>query len=207
MLAATLLGSLVFLVLIPHKESRYLLPLYPFVVLLLAPPLTQIWAEPRARLALGLAMGWLLLSSLVLPWVAPSDSVAANHQSPPLRLVPDRDDYGLNPLVQHDSLGRWDRNVLSYSVVGDGSRSVLTTLHWAFYARSPRPTVSRYNHEKATDRSCAYDLVRSTHFVTNHSLNPDERAALASLAYRWVARVQPRVPGFGTLDLWERRAD
>ena len=64
--------------------------------------------------------------------------------------------------------------------------------------------MSRYNHPDVTRTACRYDLVRSSHFLTNRVLSGLEVDTLTGLGYEPRISFTPRIGGLGTLQLWQR---
>jgi hypothetical protein len=199
---------------LPHKEWRYLLPAYPALALLVALPLQRLARDPRTA---ARAAAWLLLLVLfglsygqpALQAIATTEPAAAKGSRPPYELrpsypAPDRDDFGLDAILRHASFAERPLSYVTYSLGGTPVFPSLGMLEWELYSRNPRPVVSRGQHTSVLDRACAYDLVRSTHFLTNRGLDAQELAALRSLGFEESARSRPRIKELGELALWAR---
>ncbi len=198
-IASAALGLLLLHALIPHKETRYLLPALPLLVALLAWPLGRLAARPR-----GPAVAWGGVVVLgALSWgapllEAPADRFAWSEVLP----APIRDAYEIDALVAHPSLRERERTVVTFALTGQGRFPLLTFLHWELYGRNPNPVLSRSDWDDVTSKACAFDLERSTHFVAGRPLDPQEQAALRSMGFELVIRVLPRIDAVPELALW-----
>lgn len=195
--ALALVASLLLVhTLVPHKEERYLAPVLGPLVFLLAGPLS--------RLPLPIALLAPFLAVVLWPRPPAQDLYVAR----PLVLWPDADDYGFQALAEDPTFQRWERSILTFSIGPEQHFPLLAALQGELYLRSTRPLVPRYDHPSATDPACAYDLERSTHFLTNRSLDADEDAALRSMRYAPVAfhrlRLDGVPPAASTVTLWAR---
>jgi hypothetical protein len=176
--------------------------------------LQRLARDPRTA---ARAAAWLLLLVLVglsygqpaLQAIATTEPAAAKGSRPPYELrpsypAPDRDDFGLDAILRHASFAERPLSYVTYSLGGTPVFPSLGMLEWELYSRNPRPVVSRGQHTSVLDRACAYDLVRSTHFLTNRGLDAQELAALRSLGFEESARSRPRIKELGELALWAR---
>jgi len=206
-LGAAVVSSLALLTLLPHKEIRYIEPLLPALALLMAWGLAiAVRSGGRiGRLAVVAACSWLVLSTLVIPWTErPPESVDGNLPFEPLRFTPRVDDYGLEFTVRDESLREGGFATVTYSVAGEAALPVLVSLQWELYGRNEVPVVSRYNHGAVTEDSCRFDLVRSSHFLTNRVLSAEEVDTITTLGFELQSQSSPRIEEFGALQLWRR---
>lgn len=199
--ALALLGLLLLHGLIPHKEVRYLLPALPLLAILVGVGLSRL---PRGAVAAALAVA-------AGGWLDPGDPPGDRYEAPAIHVRPTRDAYGADSVFDHPTLGHWARSVVTVSLRDDPERAPLrTAIRWELHARGSRPAVMRGDHDRATDRACAFDLERSTHALTNRVLDDDEEAALRSLGYQPLAPIALRWEGLaeGAQDFvwWEREA-
>jgi hypothetical protein len=197
---AVAIGALVALhVAIPHKETRYLLPALPLLAVGLATPASRLLDAGWGRavlvgvLVLGAAQSW------VVPWfVQPPQEHAWSDVLP----APIDDDYDILAVLAHPSLRARERTVVTTSLREQARFPVLTFLDWELYGRNPNPVLSRSDWPDVTSKACAFDLERSTHFLTNRDLDIHEESALRSMGFERVVTVAPRVADVGTLSLW-----
>ncbi len=95
--------------------------------------------------------------------------------------------------------------IMTYSIGGEVPLPSAATLQWELYGRNETPVVSSpSNHADATLRACRYDLVRSSHFLTNRVLSAAEVDTLTGLGYELRTSSMPRFGAIGTLHLWQR---
>ena len=198
-----LFSSLFLLSFVPHKELRYLGPLLPSLAVLIGCGMAALCRARRriGRLAIAAACSWMVTSTLVVPWtqLAATQNDATLHFEE-LRFAPHAEDYGLDFTVRDASLREAGFAIVTYSVVDLDSSS----LQWALYDRNEVPVVSRYNHVPATSDACRYDLVRSSHFVTNRVLSTAEVDTITGLGFELRSQSSPRIEYFGALQLWQR---
>lgn len=195
-LLAGVLGLLLVHLLIPHKESRYLVPAYPLAAAAVAGVVHLV--RGRRLLVLGGALGLLAAESLVLPLAQTSSARFSLEELP--RPIPH--DYGLDALVTHPSLRARERTVVTTSVGPVAYFPVLTLLSWELYGRNPNPVLTRSDWPDVTSGPCAFDLQRSTHFLSNRELSMHEELALRSMGFERVVTVAPDVPDLGDVTLW-----
>jgi hypothetical protein len=193
--------------LFPHKELRYLQPLTPALAVLLAWGLSALprYAGRVGRLAVIAAISWMLSSTLVVPWTQRSQTEpleVAPFEA--LRFAPSTEDYGLEYTVLDTSLSEAGFAVVTYSLGGDLALPVGASLQWELYGRNEVAVVSRYNHETVTQDSCRYDLVRSSHFLTNRVLSDEEVDTITALGFVLRSQSSPRIESFGVIQLWRR---
>ena len=202
-----LVSSLMLLSLFPHKELRYLQPLVPALAVLIAWGLSALprSAGRAGRVAVVAAISWMLSSTLVVPWTqrAETDPVATVPFEA-LHFAPSTDDYGLEYTVLDASLSEPGFATVTYSLGGDLALPVGASLQWELYGRNEVPVVSRYNHETVTQDSCRYDLVRSSHFLTNRVLSDQEVDTITALGFVLRSQSSPRIESFGVMQLWRR---
>lgn len=199
MIASAVLALAALHAVIPHKETRYLLPALPLLAALLAWPLGRLTERPRGALVAWAGVGVLGL----LSWVVPLSSPAADRYAwAEVLPAPVRDDYGLDSVLAHPSLRERERTVVTFALTGAGRFPLLTFLHWELYGRNPNPVLSRSDWDDVTSKACAFDLERSTHFLAGRPLDAQEQAALRSMGFEVVIRVQPRVDDVPELALW-----
>ena len=207
LLALSLVSSLVLLTLVPHKELRYIQPLLPAFALLMSWGLVIVLRTGGwpGRLAVVAACTWMVLSTLVVPWTQrPPQGPDGTLPFEPLRFSPRGDDYGLEFTLRDESLREGGFATVTYSLGGEAALSVGTTLQWELYGRNDVPVVSRYNHATVTQDSCRFDLVRSSHFLTNRVLSAEEADTISSLGFELSSQSSPRIEQFGALQLWRR---
>ena len=202
-----LVSSTMLLSLFPHKELRYLQPLTPALAVLLAWGLSALprYAGRVGRLAVIAAISWMLSSTLVVPWTQRSQTEpleVAPFEA--LRFAPSTEDYGLEYTVLDTSLSEAGFAVVTYSLGGDLALPVGASLQWELYGRNEVAVVSRYNHETVTQDSCRYDLVRSSHFLTNRVLSDEEVDTITALGFVLRSQSSPRIESFGVIQLWRR---
>lgn len=186
---------------LPHKEPRYLAPLVPLLAVLAA----RAWVMPA--LGRGRPLLWAAPPIAFLGW--PHQPPASDLHAPAALVAwPDPEDHGFADLASHPTFGAWDHAVLTFSIGPEQHFPLLAALQGELYLRGVRPLVPRYDHAHAWDPSCAYDLERSTHFVTNRDLDPDEVAALRTLDYTPVFEQHLQLAGFSerarTVAVWAR---
>ena len=178
---------------IPHKETRYLLPALPLLAVLVAVPLGRVPRIAAAGLALMALLSW------AQPWISGTpDRFAWNEQLP----APIRDDYGIDAILAHPSLQARERTVVTFALSGPGRFPLLTFLHWELYGRNANPVLSRSDWDDVTSKACAFDLERSTHFLTSRPLDDQEQAALRSMGFEVTIAVRPRIADVPPLTLW-----
>ncbi len=206
-LVAVIASTLLLLTWFPHKEIRYLLPMYPALAVLLAYGLaacTRTLGRP-GLVGVVVAGGILVAATLVVPWTQrPPESPDGTLPFEPLRFSPRVDDFGLEFIVRDESLREGGFATVSYSLVGESVLPVGTSLQWELYGRNDVPVVSRYNHATVTQDSCRFDLVRSSHFLTNHVLSAEEVDTITTLGFELHSQSSPRLEQFGALQLWRR---
>ena len=198
-IAVTVLALLAVHAVIPHKESRYLLPAFPLLAALLGGPLGRIASVREGAWVAGGTLVALAALSWVAPWSAPTRDQFAWKEVVP---APVADDFDLERLVTHPSLRDRDRTVVTFALAGEGRWVLLTFLQWELYGRNANPVLSRSDWDDVTSRACAFDLERSTHFVAGRALDDQEEAALRSMGFEVVIRVQPRIDDVPELALW-----
>jgi len=206
-LVAIVLSALLVLTWLPHKEIRYLQPMYPALAVLLAYGLAACSRRMGSpgRIAAGLAAAGMVALTLVVPWLqTPSSGEVGDYQYSDLRPAPTSSDYGIEEVVRHPSLREPGIAIVTYSIGGDSALPTTATLQWELYGRNRSPVISRYNHAEATLQSCRYDLVRSSHFLTNHVLSAAEVDTLIGLGYELRISSRPRIGSMGLLQLWQR---
>jgi len=199
LIASAAVSLLVLHALIPHKETRYLLPALPLLAALLAWPLGRFAQGRRGALLAWLGVGVLGVVSWGVPLSQGNPERYAWDEVVP---APVRDDYGLEDLLAHPSLGERERTVVTFALTGEGRFPLLTFLHWELYGRNPNPVLSRSDWDDVTSKACAFDLERSTHFLAGRPLEVQEQAALRSMGFEVVIRGQPRIQGVPELALW-----
>ncbi|MCO4773727.1 MAG: hypothetical protein KDA24_27090 [Deltaproteobacteria bacterium] len=184
---------------IPHKETRYLLPALPLLCALLGGAAARL-APLRGG---GLALTLILLVGLGGSWIHPLlDEPATNHNWTDVLPAPIDEDYGVDGILAHPTLGERERTVVTFSLREEAIFPVLTFLQWELYGRNANPVLSRSSWPDVTLKACAFDLERSTHFLSNRTLNDQEEAALRSMGFERVVTVAPRVQDVGVLQLW-----
>ncbi len=206
-LVAVIASTLLVLTWFPHKEPRYLLPMYPALAVLFAYGLaacTRTLGRPGLA-GVVVAAATLVAATLVVPWLQRSTAETdGDHHYRSLRTAPDASDYGLEAVVRHPSLREGGYAMVTYSFGGEAGLPIAATLPWELYGRNESPVISRYNHARVTMQSCRYDLVRSTHFVTNRVLSETELDTLTGLEYELRISTSPRVGSLNSLQLWQR---
>lgn len=193
---SAIVGLLALHALIPHKESRYLLPALPLLAVLLAGAVAWIDNLP------GRVTAWLLLfGMLVTSWMPGPPPPSTWSWAETLRF-PVQDDYGIDAVLAHPSLRERERTVVTFALSGEGRFPLLTFLHWELYGRNPNPVLSRSDWDDVTSKACAFDLERSTHFLTSRPLDVQEEAALRSMGFERVIHATPRIADVPSLALW-----
>jgi hypothetical protein len=184
---------------IPHKETRYLLPALPLIGVLLSWPAARLSRVRGGPIVLGLLLCAGAVHSWVLPWFEqpPEEHTWSDVVSSPIA-----DDYDIEAVLAHPSLRVRDRTVVTLSLRPEARFPVLTFLSWELYGRNENPVLARSDWPDVTSKACAFDLERSTHFLTNRQLDVHEESALRSMGFERSVIVKPRIPDVGTLSLW-----
>jgi hypothetical protein len=207
LLLAVVVSGPLLLTLLPHKELRYLVPIYPAVVILLGWGLGLFWRDSgrAGRAGVGAALAVMVAMTLVVPWLDRSgEPEGSEYHYAELRSAPTASDYGLEDVIRHPSLSEGGFAMVTYSIGGEGALAMAAMLQWELYGRNDTPVISRYNHPVVTLPACHYDLARSSHFLTNRVLSALEVDTLTSLGYEPRISSTPRIRSLGTLQLWQR---
>lgn len=188
---------------IPHKETRYLLPALPLVAVLLAWPAARLSEVRGGPVVLGVLLAVGAVQSWVMPWF---EEPPADHAWSDVLPAPIADDYDIEAVLAHPSLRARERTVVTLSLRPEARFPVLTFLDWELYGRNANPVLARSDWPDVTSKACAFDLERSTHFLSNRQLDLHEESALRSMGFERIVTVKPRIQDVGVLSLWALEA-
>ena len=208
---AAVLGLWALHLFVPHNESRYLLPALPLLCVLLAVPMGWLPARVPGPWLWGGVVLVGLVTSWVMPWLGAVRDAAVLSEGElfawdDVAPAPRLGDYGIGEVLSHPSLRARERTVVTTSLRGESYFPVLTFLNWELYGRNPNPVLSRSDWPDVTSKACAFDLERSTHFLSNRDLEIQEEGALRSMGFERVVTVTPWIQEVGTLQLWALEA-
>ena len=199
LLAAAAMGLLAVHTAVPHKETRYLLPAFGPLAVLLAVGLAALETRGRAfRLAAVVAVLALLAGTFTL---APrrADPVDTH-----LRLAVDPDDGGLQALVDRVAGEGNGPLLVASSLAGDRWMELRDMLAWELYARADRPVLLLPPERDLRWQHARDKLVRADRFLADRPPSFADRAALLEAGFARAATLSLPLPGAEHLELWTR---
>jgi len=206
LLITSILSLLVVHWLIPHKDLRYLLPVFWATGVLVALRLDLAWVQTRwDRALIRAGILGVVLTTFVVPRVTASGTWGSDFEwfskkiHPSLRLKIDRSDHGIGRLVDLDHPSGAPPLLVASSLTGSRAGEVLTMLNWEFYSRNEGPVLSLSSFVPITSPEARVALNSATHFISHRELNSAELGLLKQKGFeilreQTIDRVYSEIP-------------
>jgi hypothetical protein len=190
--------------LIPHKEGRYLLPMFPLLAVLLARALSTRVDAPRERKYVWAAVGLVVFWSFFGPAIA--ERVGGplylwTDQSVFLR--PDTEPQPSDVVLTHPILISEGPTDVAF-ISGPSQESLRLTVAWELYSRNASPVRGLGPLDGFSSLRPGQNMADIDRLIALRELTPVERATLGRLGFVAIAETAISYPGEPRIELWCR---